>query len=260
MENLSPIFIASPVRRSGTTLVQRLLCSSDNAIIYGESAANELLNLFNMYQARILYFQASKKFRDEQLERVLAGEVNEWIPDLMPAMDGYLDALKKSYLSIFHHYREFATQQGKVKWGMKMAEWQVHQLQMALQTFPKSQLLYIYRPLEDCVRSAKRVNMIRSIPELQHFCQSWQQNLNFVREQLPAQQVLLIDYEKLVANPEMLLSEIEQFCGVQNIDRTVMQHRVNTFASQTPGGTGYLSPAELNEAEQKIIDQFRVVS
>lgn len=50
-ENLSPIFISSPLGRSGTTLLQRLICSSDNGICYGESLAQDFLNYFEYFRS-----------------------------------------------------------------------------------------------------------------------------------------------------------------------------------------------------------------
>lgn len=261
MSDLAPILIASPVRRSGTTLLQRLLCSADNALIYGESCANELHILHNLMLSRQLYFNASKDFRDEQLQRVLAGDVNDWIADLMPDITSYLQALKERYLSIFKYYQSFAAEKGRPIWGMKMAEWMAPQLQQAFELFPKAKLLYIHRPLTGCVRSAKRVNMITHGQELQRFCQTWQQNLTFVQQQLPANQVLFVDYDALVKNAPPIIEAIEAFTGAQNIQVSVMEHRINTYVNNTstdPSGKGYMPPAELSGEDQRIIEAFEL--
>ena len=42
MENIAPIIILAPTPRAGTTLIQRLICSSQNAIIYGDPVGQEI--------------------------------------------------------------------------------------------------------------------------------------------------------------------------------------------------------------------------
>lgn len=258
MKQLHPILIASPVRRSGTTLLQRLLCSAPNALIYGENCANEIQIFTNIYLSKQLFFQTNKPVRDEMLQRVLDGDVNDWIADLMPEMDPYLDAVKASCFSIFHHYQEFAANKGRPIWGMKMAEWHPSSIQQIQQLLPESRFVYIHRKLEECVRSAKRVNMVQSLPEIQQFCQTYRQYLDYVDQQYPLPK-LLIDYAQLLANPEEVIAELEAFTGAQNIRPEVLKARINTFISDTqrdPSGKGYMPPVELTEEEKAIVDQF----
>ena len=49
ISDLDPLVITSPVIRSGTTLLQRLLCSSPSALIYGELCAQDLEFFLNLY-------------------------------------------------------------------------------------------------------------------------------------------------------------------------------------------------------------------
>ncbi len=259
MSTLAPILIASPVRRSGTTLLQRLLCSADNALIYGESCVNELQILINMAQQRQLFFQSSRQFRDEMLQGVLNGEVNNWIPDLMPDMEGYLAAIMPRYLSILEHYRDFAQTQGRPNWGMKLPEWMAPQLLQTMAALPEAKLLYINRALLDCVRSARSIEMIINAQEIQQFCQTWQFNLKTIQNQADPSRCLIVDYDELLQRPDELLRQIEAFTGVQGIQSSVLKHRINTYKSDTrrdPSGQGYLPPAELSEAEVQIVQRF----
>ena len=259
MPQLDPILIASPVRRSGTTLLQRLLCSAENALIYGESCANDLQFMSNFFTSRQLYLGASSMVRDQQLKEVLDGKVNDWIPDLMPPTKAYLEALKTSCFSIFHYYKNYAAENGRSVWGMKMAEWSANQILHAHRLLPDSKLLYIFRPLADCIRSAKTVDLITNEQELQYFCQTWQQNLQFIKQNFPASHLYLLDYSALINDPEPVLQEIEAFTGARNIKREVLNHKINTFKSDTqrdPSGQGYLQPASISEEELKIIASF----
>lgn len=49
LTQLQPLLIASPVRRSGITLLQRLLCPAPNSFVFGEGCANGLWRQFTDY-------------------------------------------------------------------------------------------------------------------------------------------------------------------------------------------------------------------
>ena len=259
MQLRPPILIASPVRRSGTTLIQRLLCSSENTLIYGESCAGELQILLNVLTSRHLYFQSSQKMRDEILQEVLEGQVNEWIPDLMPNLEEYLKILPQRYLSIFQYYQEFAERHQRSIWGMKMAEWNATQIRQAMQTFPQSKLIYIIRDLEGCVRSAKRINVLQGVAEIQQFAQIWQQNIQIVQTQLPTERILFIDYQAFIKDPLPIIQQMEAFTGARKIDTSVMGHRINTYKQthfQGQPEDGYLQPSDLSPEELDFIHSF----
>jgi len=156
----APVFIVSSVRRSGTTLLQRLLCSSSNSLIYGENCANDI-NLFcNLISTKQSVFQTSKDWYDNQLDAVLQGNVNTWIPDLMPDIEGYLAAYKTGMLSIINYYSDYALKQNRPIWGMKLPEWNPCMLAMLKSVLPEIKIIYLHRNLEDCVRSAKKIEMV----------------------------------------------------------------------------------------------------
>jgi hypothetical protein len=42
LSELEPLFVTAPVTRCGTTLLQRLICSAPNALLFGESVAADM--------------------------------------------------------------------------------------------------------------------------------------------------------------------------------------------------------------------------
>jgi len=257
-----PICIASPVRRSGTTLIQRLLCSSPNALIYGESCANDFNLLLNLLTSKQLQFQHNKDWYNQQLQTVLEGNVNLWMPDLMPDIDGYLEAYKKMVHTHAEHFHSFAEQKGFSHWGMKMPEWNPSALVWIKQAMPATKIIYLHRNLEDCIRSAKAIDMIRGIQEVTQFCQIWKQYGDYARTHLNDELVLHMNYEDLIANPKGWIQTIENFTGVENINPTVLQAKVNTYDNDPKLKTTedkYLKPAELTEEERSVIKSFSPV-
>src|SRR2546428_5771682 len=90
VSDLDPLVITAPTIRSGTTLLQRLLCSSHRALIYGELCAQDLEIFLNLYAFKSQQYNSRREEAAVALEQVLAGDVNNWIPGLMPEISGYL--------------------------------------------------------------------------------------------------------------------------------------------------------------------------
>jgi len=254
-----PICISAPVRRSGTTLLQRLLCSSTNALVYGESCANDL-QLFSNFMANKQYlFLASKNSRNQQLERVLEGDVNSWIPDLMPEIDGYVEAFKNSTYTLFNYYATYAQQQGRPIWGMKMPEWNPVNLAFVQKVIPGTKIIYLHRNLEDCVRSAKKIDMVSGLDEIRQFSTTWKQYSDYTQQHLNGPNVLHLSYERLIEYPEQNLKTIQEFSGIQHINEQIMKVKVNTYHDDPKLETeqhDYLEPESLSEEELAIVNSF----
>ncbi|MFK8009758.1 MAG: sulfotransferase [Saprospiraceae bacterium] len=260
MTTTPPIIISSPVRRSGTTLLQRLLTSAPNTLIYGESCANDFQMFTNFYLAKQLQLAASKNWRNEQLDSVLEGNVNDWIPDLMPNIDEYLEDMKKSFLQFFNSYPNFAKQKNRTNWGMKLPEWNPTNLKLIEQFFPNFKIIYITRNLEDCVRSAKKVEMVKGINEVNQYCQIWKMHKDTATQQnFKPENTMYISYESFVENPQPILTNLEKFTGAKGIDASVMNFKFNKFKETTEENETfgeYVSPAELTDEELEMVKKY----
>src|SRR5512146_2319187 len=106
--DLDPVIITSPLQRSGTTLLQRLLCSAPNALIYGERPAQELEFFLSIHAIKVQENLFYRDINQRKLERVLSADVNDWILDVTPDSDGYLFALQKAAFSGVAYCRDFA--------------------------------------------------------------------------------------------------------------------------------------------------------
>ncbi len=254
-----PICIASPLRRSGTTLIQRLICSASNGLIYGETCANDFQMISNLFTSKKSFLLQHKDWRNDQIKKVLKGEVNDWIPDLMPDIDSYINAYHQMIEALVNNYGAFAVQENRPVWGMKMPEWNPTNLVLLQQLLPDLKIIYLHRNLEDCVRSAKKIEMVMGIEEIKRFCFTWKQFSDYVKINLKGDNVLHLKYEDLIDDPDKWINEIESFSGAENIDRSVMKVKVNTYASDhklAGKKEPYLDPAALTEEEQSVVDSY----
>lgn len=254
-----PIIISAPVRRSGTTLLQRLLSSSSNGIIFGETCANDFLFGLNLFLSRQSVLGMNNQWRNQQLQAVLAGEVNDWIPDLMPNIDAYLTHYKDNIQHLLNFYAEFAQKNNRPVWGMKLPEWSPALLVQAQQFLPGTKIIYITRNLKDCVRSAKAIGMIQSPQDTEQFCRTWVHHRQMAKQMLKGASVLHLSYEDFIQNTSDYQEAITVFTGCQQIDWATLNQKLNKFRD-TPAENGifgaYQAPGALDEQEERLVNQY----
>lgn len=247
---LDPLLVTAPTIRCGTTLVQRLISSSPDAMIFGEQAADELATALQLIAARTQVLQANGAQFEASLAAFEAGDHGDWMIDLLPDAGGWLRAFD-GYLQPAAYCREFARRAGRRVWGMKYPGWSPEVLQLLLGAMPRAKLIVIRRDVTSALRSAKACGSVRRLNDVHAFCAQWTANLRGALQVEGSSRVLLLSYDELVADPEPHLQRIEQFAGIGGIDRGVLAQRVNAW-------DGYIEPAPLSEAEIQACNGARV--
>lgn len=257
--DLDPIIITAPTHRSGTTLLQRLLCSSRSALIYGEQCAHDLEFFINLYVFKVQEYTYQNQRFTQVHDAVLDGSVNEWILDLMPNVEGYLDALAHSALSGIMFCREEALRYQRPVWGFKYPGWRPAFIGLLKAVLPRARFIFIQRDLVDCLKSAKSQNMIPSLQETRAFVQAWAEGVACIASLSDDPAVLSLKYNALVSAPAATLERLSEFTGLADLDATILTHKVNTwkgdeYVMQKPDG--YQIPAELSESEMQIVNEM----
>ena len=140
--------------RSCTTLLHHLLCSSDNALIFGEKCAEDLELLLGIYVSKVMMYTYYRDRFTETLNYINTGKTDDWILDLMPDLDGYLNAFGRSCFSGIEYCREYAIRAGRPVWGFKFPGWKRQTIQLMREIMPACHLIYIYRDAVACLKSA----------------------------------------------------------------------------------------------------------
>ncbi len=256
---LDPLIISSPTTRSGTTLLQRLLCSSSRAIIYGELCAQDLEFFLNLYAFKIQEYTYHRRNIERGMDQVLSGEVESWIPDLMPDIDGYLNAIGQSAFAGLVYCRDYAEKMGRPVWGLKHPSWKPAILRLIHNILPGARFIYLYRDVVDCLKSAKAQLVIQSLQDVQEFCQAWVEGVQYVMDNQGDPRILPLRYEDLIAQPGNSIEEIARFSSVSDIKPVVLNRRVNAWTGENylaQARDGYTPPAELTEIEMRIVDEM----
>jgi hypothetical protein len=255
--DLDPLIVTAPVIRSGTTLLQRLLCSSRQALIYGEMSAQDLEFFLNLYTFKVQEYTYHKQMYAAGLGRILQGDVNDWIPDLMPDIDEYLAAMSQSAFAGIIYCREYAAKVRRPLWGFKHPGWKPPMIRLLRAVTPKSRFIFIYRDVIDCLKSAKAQQAINSHQEVHEFCQAWVEGVEYLLNLGDDPAVLVLRYEELVSEPETALVRIAEFSGVDDMNPAVLQRKINAWTGEdyvAQARNGYTPPAELTEVEMQIVE------
>jgi hypothetical protein len=254
--DLDPLIVTSPTPRSGTTLLQRLLCSSRSTLIYGEKCAQDLEFFLNIYAFKAQEYNYQRERTRRNLQRVLQGEVNDWLQDLMPETDGYLAAMRKAAFAGITYCRDFARSAGRPIWGFKYPGWGAGTIQLLRAVMPQARFLFIIRDLGACLKSAKAQQLVITLSDAQEFCQKWADNVAFCNSLQGSRSMLIVNYAALVEKPWEVVQEIAEFSGIQDMEVEVIQKKINTLTGQhfeAQVKDGYIPPAELGEAELQIV-------
>jgi Sulfotransferase family len=257
MSELKPILMTSPTIRCGTTLLQRLLCSSSNALIYGEEIGKDLELQLQIFASRKMVYTHSRQRFASSLDRVMQGDANDWIPDLMPDIDGYLEALRHGSFAGLSYCQQYAKDHGREFWGFKYPGWQPHLIRMLFDAMPGSSVIYIFRDLADCIRSAKAWGELHGEADTQQFCAQWAAHMKFMQQWQHSQPVLMLKYEELIKEPVLAIERLSHFLPFQDIKSDVLLHKINNMTEGTDTRrehNDYIDPAALTAVESGFIE------
>jgi hypothetical protein len=263
VRDLDPVLLTSPAVRSGTTLLQRLLCSAGNALVYGEEVGKDLDLQLQVLAAREHVYRHHRQAFADRLAGVLAGDRDQWLVDLMPDIDGYLGALRQGALAGLSNCRDHAASVGRTVWGFKYPGWPPHLLQLLGQALPRTRTVYVVRDLGDTLRSAKTWLGLSSEAASEAFCAEWLAHVGFMRQWSSEHPVLWVRHEALLAAPEATAAELRAFLPLGALDTGVLARRINRSgdgAETWHGPRPYLEPTPLTAREQASVDAAMAAS
>ncbi|MDB4383953.1 sulfotransferase [bacterium] len=253
MSELSPIVVVSSSPRAGSTLLQRLLCSSENTLIYGDTVGQEVEYQVSYAVTRCQMLNQHVSHMQGMRQGVIEGRDDEFISSLIPEKGRYVKALQQSALSWLGVCHADAMDAGRELWGWKLAGVQAFALEQIAKWMPLAKFVTLERNLEDAVKSAKAVGLIACDEGLKHFCQQWlsgRQVFSSLSVSDP-DRVISFNYDSMIAQPAETVALLEAFTGARNIREDVFSRKINAAFTDSPK-----APAVLTAHEQDVVRSY----
>jgi len=224
----APIFILSAGWRSGSTLLQRLICSGEEVFIWGEpfDRATPIQSMARMAAPfSDTWPPAGYVKPSEDLDLAAT-----WVANLYPPTDALRAAHRAFLMALF---AEPARALGAKRWGFKEVRLGYAEALYLHALFPKARFLFIRRKLTDAYRSYRDFSggmaWYADWPDAPAFtpygfAKHWARMASELERAAKETGGVLIEYEDLAAG-EIDWASLSDYCGFQ-IDDSVLKRKV----------------------------------
>ena len=220
----SPIFLLSAGWRSGSTLLQRLICSDKSTLMWGEPFGDRLP--ISRMSASLRDFDENDGHLKYSIESFNGELSNEWIANLNPGIEN----LRSAHLAFFEKlFAEPAAARGFPRWGVKCVRLTAYDACYLRWLYPEAKLLFLVRHPLSAYRSyrGKRWFTVRPhhcVSGISSFLRHWRYLANSFVEQNELLGGMVIRYQDIKQDPTFQ-EQLTEYIGIQ-IDSSLFESKV----------------------------------
>jgi len=254
---MEAVFIWAPVPRCGTGLLQRLVTSSRQVLVFGEDAF-----LVQVLPRSLLARHDARAETEQAAAELASGNLHGWFPAALPSFQHYSSALATSFHAVCAAYQAAAEKAGFGRWGSKFPAFSAREYALIQSLLPRSRHLFVYRHLVDALASIKARKWLKTPSDLERFCRDWVSRVGDALEMARSGEhprLLAVRYEWLCSHQQREAEAIREFLGLERLDLEVFAHRVNTFKGDEARGFSrrqYIRPEPLTTGELARVRQL----
>lgn len=228
-DNEAPIFLLSAGWRSGSTLLQRLIMSDKNVLIWGEpyDECGLVQGMAESMQAFRPGWPPKEYFYDGTPPDQLTGA---WVANLFPSLDDWRKGQRALFDTMFS---EPAKRAGAPRWGIKEVRFTAEHCAYLRWLYPKARFLFLIRNPLEAYRSYCRYGRSwydifpnRPVFTPTKFGQHWRKLAEGMVAQAAKLDARVIRYEDLIAG-KVDLQALGQYLGTR-IDQAVLNKKVGS--------------------------------
>ena len=225
----APIFLLSAGWRSGSTLLQRLIMSDKDVLIWGEpyDECGMIQALADTTKAFRAGWPPPDYFYDGTPPNELSGN---WIANLFPSLEDLRAGHRALFDTMFAHPAKGA---GASRWGIKEVRLGIEHAYYLRWLYPNAQFIFLYRNPLDAYRSYCQYgrNWYDTFPDVPVFTplafgKHWRGLMEGFISNSKKLDALLIRYEDLIEG-HTNLDEIERHLGIR-IEHSVIDNKVGS--------------------------------
>ena len=231
----SPIFIFSAGWGSGSTLVQRIVMSSREVLVWGEpyDRAAPVHRVSSTLSSIAHDWPPQSHFSSiESLDSLS----KSWVANLAPP----ITSMRAAHLAFFNAFLGLDGKQCEAaRWGLKEVRLTIDHARYLRWLYPNARFLFVYRDLLPGYLGCRRLNWYSVWPNYRathilRFAHHWQHLVNGFIDGYKDVDGMLIKYEDLVSG-RLPLETIRDYINVSSIDMNILNKKVGArSASRTP--------------------------
>jgi hypothetical protein len=235
MNDERPIFVCASGWRSGSTLVQRLLCSHDEIHVWGENRG--LCSALQGLAEGLGDLQHASTHAAREFDAL---GTKAWIAMLNPPVNGFVTGLAALLAAYFG---DPVKRMGKSRWGFKEVRHGADTVRFLHRVFPHAKFLLLVRDPRCCLASARATTVAGQtdglLPEIGNastFLEHWAGIAGSFLEPLEPDVAMSVRYEDIVAAPEAFIHRVADFVDVQPraFSQTVFKVRRRGWLEEEP--------------------------
>lgn len=227
----SPIFIFSAGWRSGSTLLQRLILSSEDILMWGEPY--DKANIIESMSQSIIPFSTAWPPDDRYLGNDNTKNLSQkWVASLYPSKK----ALKKAHRSFFNTLFDYSVDGKEIRWGVKEVRWGKREALYLKWLYPKAKFIFLVRNPYQSYNSFKAFEdswyaawPTERIYNPYSFAKHWNRLVSEFFDVYDNVSGIFIQYEDLIAKDQSMIEKINQYLGMQ-IDASILEKKVGSTA------------------------------
>jgi len=225
LQKEKPIFVMGSSQRTGSTLLQRLLNSCPQVMIWGE----HLAHLSNFFRESGYLRDWGKQHADERKNFLLQG-YNIFAPNIMPEEYELVDAARIYIAGLFGLP---AFKLGRPFWGFKEVRYGAQMAQFLQECYPQARIIHLTRNPVACFLSMKR---LEEIPDewnrewTKTAIHNWAEiNETFLNQRGWINHLWQVKFEEMVADPQAFIGNLSTFLDIpeQDFEASVFKKRVS---------------------------------
>ncbi len=222
----SPLFLFSAGWRSGSTLLQRLVCSDSSVLIWGEPYGDRIP--VPRLAATIADFHSNDSTIKYAVENFHGKMSEEWIANLNPGPK----SLRSAHLAYFENlFANQAQLKGFNRWGAKWVRLSAYYAFYLQWLYPQAKFVFLVRHPLSAYHSYKRKKWFAVKPYFRvnnifKFMLFWNYLTTSFIQYHRGLNGMLIRYEDLIMDKQ-LISKLSDFLGI-HINQDVLDNRVGS--------------------------------
>lgn len=222
----SPVFILSAGWGSGSTLLQRLVVSSGNTLLWGEPHDHAV----PIHRLSQMLVPVSDRWPKDNYFTTGSGNTSrqdQWIANLSPRPE----ALQAAHIHFIEAWlKSSAMDEGCDIWGLKEVRLTIDHARYLRWLFPKARFLFIYRDVMKSFQSCRGVPWLSVWPDHRvsppsAFAHHWKHLLSGFLGGAAEVGGLLIRYEDLISG-KTSTATISEYLGTGRIDDSILKNKL----------------------------------